>query len=493
MHFIFSRENPMIKKLVGLKNRVDSNDAQKKQEHQEECTKNYHTLFEQATDAIMVTDFKGNFIDVNTSLCNLFGYSKEELLKSNVKLLLDQEHLKSFPLQFDLLKKGENVFNERKMVRKDGSFVYVEANAKKFMDGRIMAIVRDITDRKNMDLNLQQTEANLHTIFTYTDTIYVLLDQQLRIISYNPRAIDFAANELRHVIKTSDYFIDYFSKERQKELQYQMSKVLQGDKVNYDVSYKQQDGSLHWYNVRMLPIIIGDKIVHGMMLAVSNITQNKLLEEELITRKVEEQRKITKAVLHAQEVERNRMGQELHDNVNQILSSIKLYLAMIEDDPAAHKDMIAKTKEFTDQVINEIRSICKEQVTPQKKFDLLELLQEITSDLNDTQEDILFTCHVVGPITIDDDLKLNIYRIVQEQVNNIIKYSQASEARIHIEESKGLIELAIIDNGKGFDPIVGRKGIGLSNIMNRVESYNGHFIINSKPGEGCKILITLPV
>ena len=136
---------------------------------------------------------------------------------------------------------------------------------------------------------------------------------------------------------------------------------------------------------------------------------------------------------------------------------------------------------------------CKEQVTPQKKFDLLELLQEITGDLNDTQQNILFTCHVIGPITIDDDLKLNIYRIVQEQVNNIIKYSEATHARIHIEESRGLIELSIIDNGKGLDPAISRKGIGISNIMNRVESYNGHFIIDSKPGKGCKILITLPV
>lgn len=480
----------MIKKIVELRNRANSNEPKG---NQEECTKHYHILFEQATDAIMVTDFKGNFIDVNTSLCNLFGYTKEELLKSNVNLLLDKEHVKNFPLQFDVLKRGESILNERKMIRKDGSFVYVETNAKKFTDDRIMAIVRDITERKKMDLILQQSEANLHTLFNNTDTIYVLLDQDLKIISYNPRAVEFAARELGHTIKNSDYFVDYFPKERRSELQLQMNIVLKGEKVNYDISYKQPSGTIHWYNVRMLPVIYGGDTVHGMMLAVSDITQKKHLEEDLVIHKVQEQRNITKAVLHAQEVERNRMGQELHDNVNQILSSIKLYLAMIEDDPVRHKDMIQKTKEFTDEVINEIRTICKEQVTPQKKFDLLELLEEITDDLNDTQQNILFTCHVIGPITIDDDLKLNLYRIVQEQVNNILKYSEATAASIHIEESKGLIELSIIDNGKGFDPSISRKGIGITNIMNRVESYNGHFIIDSRPGEGCKILITLPV
>ena len=140
----------MIKKIVEMRNR-GSNELNDKQEQKEECTKNYHIIFEQATDAIMVTDFKGNFIDVNASLCNLFGYTKEELLRSNVKILLDAEHIKNFPLQFDLLRKGENLFHERKMVRKNGSFVYVEVNVKKFMDDRVMAIARDITERKKIE------------------------------------------------------------------------------------------------------------------------------------------------------------------------------------------------------------------------------------------------------------------------------------------------------------------------------------------------------
>ena len=120
----------------------------KDQQEVKNCNDNYHALFEQATDAIMVTDFNGNFIDVNSSLCAMFGYTKEDLLTLNVKALLDPENLKIQPLRFDLLAAGENVCNERKMIHKNGRVIYVEANAKKFVDNRILVIARDITERK---------------------------------------------------------------------------------------------------------------------------------------------------------------------------------------------------------------------------------------------------------------------------------------------------------------------------------------------------------
>src|ERR1700690_4140946 len=78
----------------------------KDQQEVKNCNDNYHVLFEQATDAIMVTDFTGNFIDVNSSLCAMFGYTKDDLLTLNVAALLDSESLKARPLLFDLLAAG---------------------------------------------------------------------------------------------------------------------------------------------------------------------------------------------------------------------------------------------------------------------------------------------------------------------------------------------------------------------------------------------------
>jgi PAS domain S-box-containing protein len=465
-----------------------------KDQHQNRvCTENYHFLFEQATDAIMVTDFKGNFKNANSGLCAMFGYTREELLELNVKALLDEEHVKANPLRFDLLAAGENIFNERKMVHKNGTVIYVEANAKKFMDDRILVIARDITDRKKVEQVLQKSEANLHTIFDTTDTIYVLMDHDLRIISYNPCAFAFAKKELGHSIEISEYLLDYFPPEKQPQLLHYMKEVLAGRHISYEVSYPQAKGLFNYYHVRMFPISKGDSNIYGLMLAVSDITEEKLLEQKLLDQKIQEQKRIIRAVLQAQEIERNRIGQELHDNVNQVLTCIKMYLGLLEKGETYRKDLVEKSKEFIDNAIQEIRLLSSQQVTPQKKVDIRELIEELTKRLNEkTNTGTKFHCRVAGNLSIDESLKLNIYRIVQEQVNNILKYAHASQATISINENNNTVYVSIIDNGNGFDPAIKRKGIGISNIINRIESYNGEVRIVSSPGKGCKLEIRIP-
>jgi PAS domain S-box-containing protein len=457
------------------------------------CNENYHFLFEQATDAIMVTDFNGNLKNVNSSLCTMFGYTREELLELNVRALLDPEHVRTNPLRFDLLATGKSIFNERKMVHKNDTVIYVEANAKKFMDDRILMIARDITERKKVEQALQKSEANLHTIFDTTDTIYVLMDHDLRIISYNPRAFAFAKNELGHSIEISEYILDYFPPEKQLQLLLHMKEVLAGRHINYEVSYLQSDNSFNWYHVRMFPISKGDNNIYGLMLAVSDITEKKLLMQELLDQKVQEQKKIIRAVLQAQEIQINKIGQELHDNINQVLSSIKMYLEMVEKDKTNRKDLIEKSRELIAIAVREIRILSRKQVTPQKTFHLKESIEELTKDLNEnTLAGTKFYCRVADHLSIDEDLKLNIYRIVQEQINNILKYAAASQATILINENNGTVYVSITDNGKGFDPLIKRKGIGISNIINRIESYNGRITIESSPGMGCKLEIRIP-
>jgi len=458
-----------------------------------DCNENYHFLFEQATDAIMVTDFKGNFKDVNSSLCSMFGYTKEELLQLNVRDLLETEHIKGKPLRFDLLAAGENVFNERKMIHKDGTIFYVEANSKKFKEDRVMAIARDITERKKVEEILRQSEANLHTIFDTTDTIYVLLDHDLRIISYNPRAFAFAKTELKCDIEKSEYILDYFPAEKQPILLFYMKEALAGKHINYEVSYPQPGGFFNWYHVRIFSISKGDNNIYGLMMAVSDITGKKLLEQKLLEQKVQEQKKIIRAVLQAQENQRNKIGQELHDNVNQVLSVVKLYLDMMDKTQNSRFDLLEKSREYLNTAIHEIRLLNRQQVTPLKTINIKELIEELTSDLNiNARGGTKFHCLIADNLSIDEDLKLNIYRIVQEQANNILKYAKASQATITITQGTGNIYVSIIDNGKGFDTLLVRKGIGISNIINRIESFNGTVVIDSSPGQGCKLQIRIP-
>jgi PAS domain S-box-containing protein len=338
---------------------------------------------------------------------------------------------------------------------------------------------------------LRKSEANLRTIFDTTDTIYILLDTNFRIISYNPRAIDFAATELNHHIRISEYFLDYFPPERQQALLHYMRELLNGKKINYEVPYPQQGNSANWYHVRLFPITRGDNDIYGLMFAVSNITEKKLLENELISRKVQEQKNIVRAVLKAQEIERNKLSQELHDNVNQILATISMYIDTAKREPRLQKNLIPLAKKHIDLAISEIRMLCKKQVMPQKGVNLKKLIEELLLDMN-VQTDTEFHSQVAADLAIDEDLKLNIYRIIQEQIVNIWKHANASEANVVIYQAGGSIFITITDNGKGFDPLIRRKGIGITNMINRVESYNGEVLIDSRPGEGCRIEVRMP-
>jgi signal transduction histidine kinase len=93
----------------------------------------------------------------------------------------------------------------------------------------------------------------------------------------------------------------------------------------------------------------------------------------------------------------------------------------------------------------------------------------------------------------EDDLKLNIYRIVQEQLNNIVKHAAARRIDMIIHGDSREMRIMISDDGTGFDVAAKRKGIGISNMINRVETFNGSLHINSSPGNGCTLAINLPL
>ena len=147
--------------------------------------------------------------------------------------------------------------------------------------------------------------------------------------------------------------------------------------------------------------------------------------------------------------------------------------------------------ELVDSTIGEIRLLSSKLVTPLKNIDLQELVRELIRKLDlNTVIKTDFTYSVSNSVSnefLSDDLKLNIYRIIQEQMNNILKYAEAKNVNIAIKAQENAISIDISDDGRGFDVEKKRNGIGISNMINRIESFNGEVAIESSPGKGCKI------
>jgi signal transduction histidine kinase len=216
----------------------------------------------------------------------------------------------------------------------------------------------------------------------------------------------------------------------------------------------------------------------------------KRLNRELITR----QREITAAAIRAQESERSQLGLELHDNVNQILTTVKLYNEMYLTGYVQDRQLLVKATGYVQDCINEIRSISKRLSAPTLgKISLEDSIKELVSSINLTGRlEIIYVPKNLAMCQVSDDMHLAVYRIVQEGLNNIIKYSQAIIACIEITFEDQQLYLKISDNGKGFDTAAKRDGIGITNMKTRAENLQGTFQLKSAPGAGCEVTIVFP-
>jgi signal transduction histidine kinase len=146
-----------------------------------------------------------------------------------------------------------------------------------------------------------------------------------------------------------------------------------------------------------------------------------------------------------------------------------------------------------DDAVNEIRILTREQVTPRKEIRMQPLIHSLVEKMKEHPGLVTEFNYQLGSMNIPDDLKLNIYRIIQEVFNNILKHASASKVSLDLFTDGKKLQVSIVDNGKGFDEAVSGKGIGLSNIQNRVQSFNGQLDIKSFPGQGTRIELSFPV
>jgi two-component system sensor histidine kinase UhpB len=252
-------------------------------------------------------------------------------------------------------------------------------------------------------------------------------------------------------------------------------------------NHRKKNGDIIIVEFSYYPISYFGKI--AMQAQINDITENLRLESELAVQK----QQLVEAVLNAQEIERRTIGSELHDNINQVLTAVKLNLGLALE----YKDnvtIIQKCEKNVETVMEEIRKITKQLILP---GDLKELglVQSVRDMMKETLQHTSISWKVfakgINESLLSEEQKLTVYRIIQEQLSNVMKHAEASSVAISMDVSNEKIRFAIVDNGKGFDATLKRKGIGLTNIINRVGLFNGQVNISSQPGQGCSLEVEL--
>ncbi|HEY5405673.1 MAG TPA: PAS domain S-box protein [Ginsengibacter sp.] len=359
--------------------------------------------------------------------------------------------------------------------------------------GGVVVMHLNITEQKKNEVAL---DATLKELSDYK----IALDESSIVSITNPEGIityvnnnfceisKYTASELfgkNHSIVDSSFHEKAFFKNL-------WTTILGGQIWRNEIRNKAKDGEIYWLDATIVPFLDGKKRPVQFVAINKDITEKKLIEQKLLSQRIQEQKKVTRAMIIAQEKERNHLGEELHDNVNQILAGTKLYLGMIGQGKPEIKEMIKYPIELIDSSIEEIRMLCHRLATPLKNIDLNQMIKELLDTLSSNTPIKTGFIYSLSSEILNDDLKLNIYRIIQEQVNNIVKYAKAKNVQVSITEKDGILDIKTKDDGIGFDIRNKRKGIGISNMMHRIELYNGAMEIISTPGNGCIIDIKIP-
>nr|WP_294904144.1 response regulator [uncultured Lacibacter sp.] len=218
--------------------------------------------------------------------------------------------------------------------------------------------------------------------------------------------------------------------------------------------------------------------------AEATLARQRMLQEKLMVR----------TGIIAQEKVRNEIGIELHDNINQILAASKLFLDKALKQKTEQDDLLLRSKEHLLKAIDEIRRLSHQSVTPSlESISLCQIIRDIIEDIHQSSSlHISFKADGFDEELAGRELKLTIYRIVQEQLSNILKHSEATNAFVRIYPDEESLILLIGDDGKGASLEEKGNGIGLNNIKNRVGYFDGELMIQTSPGNGFTLKAVIP-
>ncbi|MDE3234576.1 MAG: PAS domain S-box protein [Bacteroidota bacterium] len=434
----------------------------------------------------------GKIVFANDALCQLIMYTKEDVYNINWNELCfpltDKKYVKQLQR---VLQYQQELYSIRK---KNKQAIPVEINTSfiNTEDGSSFNLycITDVSDKVKMLSEIISGEEKYLQLFLNNPMCIIIWDLfSLKILDVNESAC-------REYGYTKEEFLQLSALDIKPSIEWDILKQFADQFARTD--QKQVSGvwkQLNKQKQTLLMEVVSHKIEFGESLAVmdmsTNVSEKMRLAKSLEEERALKQKQITEAVVSAQEKERAEISQELHDNVNQLLIASRIYIESARKNTENKEEFLDQSSHFVLKAIEEIRKLSKALNTPM--MDNMSLQAAVESLAKDIVMANPVKIKTIVTSLVEDDInekfKLNVYRIVQEQLNNIIKHSKATHAEIHLTRGRHEIKIMIMDNGVGFDTNSKSGGVGLSNIFRRSEMYNGFVDIQSAPGKGCVLTV----
>ena len=235
---------------------------------------------------------------------------------------------------------------------------------------------------------------------------------------------------------------------------------------------------------------------HYFITILRDVTERKKLEK-LTCKSRKRLESLTKRIITVQEDERLNISRDLHDDVGQKLTALKIQINLIGDELPVGMESIheklGNASELIDQLMNSIHSLAKDLRPP--VLDTLGLEHSLRDLCDDFINRIGVNLdYVIDPLPkLPESIQITLYRFLQEALTNIVKHSRASNVNVQIYNRGSVITICVLDNGVGFNPDDISFGMGINNMKERIQLVDGNLEIQSHPGAGTQLKAFMPL
>jgi PAS domain S-box-containing protein len=486
----------------------DITEQQKAEERLLQSEQFYRTLIADSLDLTLLLNAEGNIIFATPSVTRILGYTEEEVLHTNAFQYIHPEDLGWALQSFEREVEEDPVikFIVVRVLKKSGEWLWCNIRGHNLLNtpsiNAIAVYIHDDTPRKKATDALRESEKRFRNLVKDLQIGVLLQGADGKIeMANNSMCKLFDVNEEALLGgKIWELYTDVVHEDGRLFLQSERPafKALQTRTLVKDVVMGVLHPAQHeriWIIVSADPVLDENGQVLNVVCSFTDITERKKLEKKSFAEKIAHQRQLAQATLDGQEKERLEMGKELHDNIGQQLTTIKLFLDLAKTTAdSATMSRVDLALRHISAVINDVRSISRSLVPPTlKDLGFIDSVNDLIVSLRSAQSLSIVLDHTgFVEAQLPDNKKLALYRIIQEQLNNIIKHARASCVSIRLRITAGTILLQIKDDGTGFDIGNVKKGLGITNIHNRAELLGGSVSLVSSPGNGCEISVHLP-
>ncbi len=458
----------------------------------------FRSFMDQTPNMAWVVDEDSNLIFANHAFYQYFGIDEKKAIDKKITDIVPVAAEALYEKHMQVLSTGTATELIEKVKWANGTefvfhiniFPIEQMGERKLLGGHAV----NLSEKHNIERRLRETNDRLLLLTRATSDAIWEWDMQTGHIFRNDALMDMIGYQTDDPRGLS-WWLRRIHPDDRNRVSDKVKESTDNNQQSWEDQYRFKCADGHYKFMRDKGYIVYENGLPVKMIgSLQDVSDIKQLESQLMEEKLERQKEVSEMVIHVQEKERTRMGHELHDNVNQILSTAKLFADMLTPSGNDQKKIKDKSIEYIMMAIEEIRKLSKELVVPQlKEKGLLSSIESLIEDTHLTTAVKIKFIHDHENEYLSPGKKVALFRIVQEQLKNILKHSQAKCVDIYLESKEDTVQLVIRDNGVGFDPKQTHRGIGLSNIFERTRFYNGSVDIQTKPGAGCLLTVNMPI